>query len=75
MKTAHCPRRRTDSSSCAVQGSGYEKQGYVRRGEIDFDEECPHIWMGKEIGGREGIVLFTPDTPCSFPFLQYKTES
>jgi len=36
-----------------VQGSGYEKQGYVRRGEIDFDEECPHIWMGKEIAERK----------------------
>lgn len=23
----------------------YEKQGFEAFGEIDFDEDCPHIWM------------------------------
>ncbi|MGI6008198.1 MAG: GNAT family N-acetyltransferase [Ruminococcus sp.] len=27
----------------------YEKQGYLRYGEPDFDEDCPHIWMRKEL--------------------------
>lgn len=27
----------------------YEKQGYSSYGEIDFDENCPHIWMKKII--------------------------
>ena len=26
----------------------YEKQGYMPYGEIDFDEDCPHIWMRKK---------------------------
>lgn len=25
----------------------YEKQGYCAYGEVDFDEDCPHIWMKK----------------------------
>ena len=28
----------------------YQKSGYCEYGEIDFDEDCPHIWMRKEIG-------------------------
>lgn len=27
----------------------YEKQGYSAYGEPDFDEDCPHIWMKKEL--------------------------
>lgn len=27
----------------------YEKQGYSGYGEIDLDENCPHIWMKKII--------------------------
>ena len=27
----------------------YEKQGYCSYGEIDFEENCPHIWMCKKI--------------------------
>ena len=27
----------------------YEKQGYTRFGEIDYDEGCEHIWMKKNI--------------------------
>lgn len=27
----------------------YEKQGYLPYGAIDYDENCPHIWMYKEI--------------------------
>ena len=27
----------------------YEKQGYSVYGEPDFDEDCPHIWMQKEL--------------------------
>lgn len=27
----------------------YQKQGYIRYGEIDWEENCPHIWMRKEI--------------------------
>ena len=27
----------------------YEKQGYAAFGEPDFDEDCPHIWMKKEL--------------------------
>ncbi len=30
-----------------------EEQGYLACGEIDFDENCPHIWMCKEIGGGQ----------------------
>lgn len=25
----------------------YEKQGYTKFGDIDYDEDCPHIWMRK----------------------------
>lgn len=33
-----------------VRASGfYEKQGYLRAGEIDDEEGCPHIWMTKEL--------------------------
>ncbi len=28
----------------------YQKQGYSRFGEVDLDENCPHIWMRKTIG-------------------------
>ena len=27
----------------------YQKQGYIPFGEQDFDEDCPHQWMKKEI--------------------------
>lgn len=27
----------------------YEKQGYIEQGDIEMDEECPHIWMYKEL--------------------------
>lgn len=27
----------------------YQKQGYVSFGDIDYDEDCPHIWMKKEL--------------------------
>lgn len=27
----------------------YEKQGFEKIGAIDFDENCPHIWMYKEL--------------------------
>ncbi len=27
----------------------YEKLGYSSYGEIDFEEDCPHIWMKKEL--------------------------
>ena len=27
----------------------YEKQGYSVYGEPDFDEDCPHSWMQKEL--------------------------
>lgn len=27
----------------------YEKQGYSSYGEIDLDEDCPHIWMKKDL--------------------------
>ena len=27
----------------------YEKQGYSSYGEVDLDEDCPHIWMKKEL--------------------------
>ncbi len=28
----------------------YEKQGYISYGEADMEENCPHIWMCKELG-------------------------
>ena len=30
--------------------SFYEKQGYVSYGKADYEENCPHIWMRKELG-------------------------
>lgn len=27
----------------------YEKQGYTAYGEVDFDEDCPHIWLQKAL--------------------------
>ena len=27
----------------------YEKQGYLPYGEIELEEDCPHIWMRKII--------------------------
>lgn len=33
-----------------VRAAGfYEKQGYIRVGEIDDEEGYPHIWMTKEL--------------------------
>ena len=29
----------------------YEKQGYYSLGKNDFDEDCPHVWMAKELRG------------------------
>ncbi len=26
----------------------YEKAGYTAVGEVDYEEDCPHIWMKKE---------------------------
>lgn len=31
----------------------YEKQGYLSYGGIEYDENCPHIWMLKKIIGEE----------------------
>ena len=31
----------------------YEKRGYSSFGKIELDEYCPHVWMSKEIGGKE----------------------
>lgn len=31
----------------------YEKLGYSSYGEVDFEENCPHIWMYKNIGGEK----------------------
>ncbi|MCD8148998.1 MAG: GNAT family N-acetyltransferase [Clostridiales bacterium] len=33
----------------AAQGF-YEKQGYAPYGKADYEENCPHIWMRKELG-------------------------
>lgn len=33
-------------AQCRVKNF-YEKSGYQAYGEIDEDEECPHIWMRK----------------------------
>lgn len=30
----------------------YEKQGYCGFGEVDLEENCPHIWMYKKIGEK-----------------------
>ncbi len=27
----------------------YEKQGYTQYGDMDYDEDCPHIWMKKQL--------------------------
>jgi predicted GNAT family N-acyltransferase len=27
----------------------YEKQGYVQKGGIEYEEYCPHVWMWKDI--------------------------
>lgn len=35
-------------AQCAAQ-KFYQKQGYSSYGETDLDENCPHIWMCKEI--------------------------
>lgn len=35
-------------AQCAAQ-KFYQKQGYSSYGETDLDENCPHIWMRKEI--------------------------
>lgn len=31
----------------------YEKLGYLAFGEMDYDEDCPHIWMQKKITAGE----------------------
>lgn len=31
----------------------YQKSGYREYGEIDFDEDCPHVWMRKEMQNAE----------------------
>lgn len=35
-------------AQCRAAGF-YEKQGYKKTGERDFDEYCPHIWMVKKL--------------------------
>ncbi|MCM1115664.1 MAG: GNAT family N-acetyltransferase [Clostridium sp.] len=35
-------------SQCQAQGF-YEKQGYYAYGDVDYDEDCPHIWMKKDL--------------------------
>ncbi len=30
----------------------YKRLGYTEYGEIELDEDCPHIWMKKQIGGK-----------------------
>ncbi len=30
----------------------YEKQGYVASEGIDYEENCPHVWMRKEAGAN-----------------------
>ncbi len=27
----------------------YEKSGYIAYGEIEYEEDCPHIWMKKQL--------------------------
>lgn len=31
-------------------GGFYEKQGYKKQGMVYLDEDCPHIWMKKNLG-------------------------
>lgn len=35
-------------SQCAAQ-KFYEKNGYFACSEIDYDEDCPHVWMSKKL--------------------------
>lgn len=35
----------------------YQKQGYREYGEIDFEQDCPHIWMCKHLTGKEAIKM------------------
>lgn len=35
-------------SQCRAAGF-YEKLGFTAYGEIEYEEDCPHIWMKKEI--------------------------
>ena len=35
-------------SQCAAERF-YEKNGYSQCSEIDYDEDCPHIWMSKKL--------------------------
>lgn len=35
-------------AQCRAAGF-YEKQGFVKTGEADYDEYCPHIWMDKKL--------------------------
>lgn len=30
----------------------YEKNGYAQCSELDYDEDCPHIWMSKKLNER-----------------------
>ena len=27
----------------------YKKSGYAERGEMDYEQDCPHIWLEKEL--------------------------
>ena len=35
-------------AQCRASGF-YEKQGYQKIGEIELEEDCPHIWMYKKL--------------------------
>lgn len=35
-------------SQCRIK-SFYEKMGYVEFGDIEYEEDCPHIWMKKTL--------------------------
>ena len=35
-------------SQCAAK-EFYGKNGYLKCSEIDYDEDCPHIWMNKKL--------------------------
>ena len=30
----------------------YEKQGYIPYGNVELEENCPHIWMRKDLNGE-----------------------
>ena len=33
----------------------YEKQGYHSYGTVEYEEDCPHMWMKKELDGTQEI--------------------